>query len=952
VRQHGFPTSTGPPTITDSLGVHLDYTLLQHTQRSDGNPTCDRCASVFTAVVRSSAAMSISLSTQAGASWLQSTCKVWVLTDSGGGTPTIGASSKGAQASGGAVAASYVATATDSQGFALCDDWDAGGVPTAGSGTTVDAGDAADQGTIVAYAYGRRTTADGTAGSTTTCNFTAGTSANLGWVAAEVVPPAPTPDAYWSSQFAPGDGPDPASRFMPDPRSDLSPAAGLFLDGTSPAAVRDAAATTQLTYTPANNRLLVAFCHADANSGATGEQLTVSSTGGLTWTLAARFNGGVGSDVEVWTTQVGTSPGPITISLVDNQGAVDKSLYLRAFGDTSGATPAGIGATATSIANAVSVVTTVDNSWVWALGLGSNSATLVSDPGDTVRDSVVGGAFDGGDNIWTSSKVDPTPVHGTTVTVTTNGPSTIPHHLAVEILPAAVAGGASLTRTASDTAIATDTAVRGALSFTRAATDTAQAVDAAARIIVAARTATDAANATDATTRALVQARTANSTAAATDAAVRAALTLTRAVGDTAIATDAITRALALARTAADAAIATDVAAGAPSKSRTASDAAIATDAATRGALTLARTATDTAAATDTASRALVLARTAADVAQAVDAAVRGAQAFTRTANSTAAATDAAVRGPLTLTRTATDTAAGTDAATRALVLPRTATDVASATDAAARGALALSRSANSAAAATDAATRTVVLARTANSTAAATDAAVGVYTPAGGTARSAADTAVATDTAARTLTQTRTANSAAAATDSASGTVTVARSTNSAASATDIAVRGWSASRTAGDTAVAADVATRAVQAFIRTATDAAVATDTAVRAVARTRTAADSAPATDAAVSQINRTRTASDTAQAADVAVRAPLALHRFAADVAIAVDAITSELGAKVTPGALAVAGGRLFAGVAGDVSDLAESGDRQSPTRTTGDPVPTRVTGGRDYKGVT
>jgi hypothetical protein len=184
-------TDTAPPTITDNRATKLNYELLKHGRRSDGNPTCDRNVSVFTAVVTTSQAMTITVtnsSTSSGAA--QSTIKVWVMVDDSGAVPQVGASAKGAQNSGTAVAAAYAALATGSMAVGIVDDWDAAGVPTAGSNTTFPtAGDAADQGAVIAYAHARRTTADGVRGSTNGINATLPVaSANLGWVVTEVAP--------------------------------------------------------------------------------------------------------------------------------------------------------------------------------------------------------------------------------------------------------------------------------------------------------------------------------------------------------------------------------------------------------------------------------------------------------------------------------------------------------------------------------------------------------------------------------------------------------------------------------------------------------------------------------------------------------------------------------------------------------------------------------------------
>jgi hypothetical protein len=223
---------------------------------------------------------------------------------------------------------------------------------------------------------------------------------------------------------------------------------------------------------------------------------------------------------------------------------------------------------------------------------------------------------------------------------------------------------------------------------------------------------------------AAVLSRTAADTAAATDAATRAALAATRTAADTAAATDAVVRTSTTARTASDAAATSDTAAGSLSKAGTATDAASAVDTATRTS-SRTRAATDTAAASDTATRSTVRTRAAADTAQAVDTAAGTVQQpgnLQRTASDTAAAADVATRAAQVFARTTTEAVATVDTAVRVVGRFRIAVDATTTGDTAA-GALVRSRTATDATVTTDAAVRTSQLfVRTATDTASAVD--------------------------------------------------------------------------------------------------------------------------------------------------------------------------------------------------------------------------------------
>ena len=179
------PLTTVPsaPSITDSLGAHLTYTQQQYERRAS-TFTCDGEAAIWTAPVATSAAMTISVTSNAGGA-PDHAFRILVLTDTS--QPTVGASSKNGQSSGTAVPMAFTATQTGSWGFAALCDWSQVGVETAGAGTTLinSANSATSQ---ISFGFFRRTTADGVSSSATTVNGTLpATSANVQWCAVEIL---------------------------------------------------------------------------------------------------------------------------------------------------------------------------------------------------------------------------------------------------------------------------------------------------------------------------------------------------------------------------------------------------------------------------------------------------------------------------------------------------------------------------------------------------------------------------------------------------------------------------------------------------------------------------------------------------------------------------------------------------------------------------------------------
>jgi hypothetical protein len=177
-------TNPAAPSITDNLGAHLTYVSRPWQSRVDA-PGADGQAAMWTADVATSAAMTVSVTNGAGV--FSAALKVWVLTDSSGGIPGVGATGKSGSLSAASIAQSYTAQATGGQGFIVANDGSTLGNMTAGTGCTVDA--TGTVGTNNSYGFGRRTTADDSNGGSNTLNITlAGTSAALSWVYVEITP--------------------------------------------------------------------------------------------------------------------------------------------------------------------------------------------------------------------------------------------------------------------------------------------------------------------------------------------------------------------------------------------------------------------------------------------------------------------------------------------------------------------------------------------------------------------------------------------------------------------------------------------------------------------------------------------------------------------------------------------------------------------------------------------
>lgn len=219
-----YNTGTGntptDPTVTDSLGVPLAYTLRAHNRNPEVSTAVDGALAVWSAPVFTSAAMTVTAHDTDAATG--DAILVQVFTDDSGNIPGIGAIVENASASAiTSVAEGFTATVTGSRGLIALSDFNAAGVPAAGSGCTVTGGDAFDQGATLAYCCALRSTADGVAGATTTMNLTISSTTDARWITVEVTPAQPPQVGNAPAQFWPGAGPFQLERLRPDPYADV-----------------------------------------------------------------------------------------------------------------------------------------------------------------------------------------------------------------------------------------------------------------------------------------------------------------------------------------------------------------------------------------------------------------------------------------------------------------------------------------------------------------------------------------------------------------------------------------------------------------------------------------------------------------------------------------------------------------------------------------------------------
>ncbi len=196
--------------------------------------------------------------------------------------------------------------------------------------------------------------------------------------------------------------------------------------------------TTPAFSTNAANELLLAFISTDYRSGA-NTTVTAISGGSLTWTLVVRTNVQKGT-AEIWRAFAATTLSDVSVTATLSE-SVASSITVMSFSgvDTSGINGAGaVGATgsgnASSGAPTATLITTRNNSWVFAVGDDyDNAVARTPDSGQTLVHQDLASI---GDTYWVQMQNSPTAQNGTAVTMGDTAPTSDRYNLSlVEVLP-------------------------------------------------------------------------------------------------------------------------------------------------------------------------------------------------------------------------------------------------------------------------------------------------------------------------------------------------------------------------------------------------------------------------------------------------------------------------------------------------------------------------------------
>jgi uncharacterized protein (TIGR03437 family) len=218
--------------------------------------------------------------------------------------------------------------------------------------------------------------------------------------------------------------------------SSITPDVGVWRDQSSAKSTISSPAFSTLFA----NELLLAFIATDY-SGSTTTVRSVSGPG-LTWVLVVRANSQRGTS-EIWRAFAATPQSNVSVTANLSQ-KVSASMTVMSFTgvDTTGTNGAGaIGAIANSSARsaapAVTLATTRNNSWVFAVGNDTDKAfARTPGAGQTIVHQYL--AFVGA-TYWVQSQSAATPLSGSAVTINDTAPTSDRYNLsAVEILPALV----------------------------------------------------------------------------------------------------------------------------------------------------------------------------------------------------------------------------------------------------------------------------------------------------------------------------------------------------------------------------------------------------------------------------------------------------------------------------------------------------------------------------------
>ena len=185
--------------------------------------------------------------------------------------------------------------------------------------------------------------------------------------------------------------------------------------------------------TTAGNELVLAFVATDYS---TGTNTTVSSiTGaGLTWTLVKRTNTQRGT-AEIWRALAAAALSNVTVTATLSQ-RVASSMTVMSFAGISTSGPVGATGTgnAASGAPTASLVTTVNNSWVF--GVGNDWDNAIARTPATGQSIIHQYLSSSGDTYWVQMQTNTTSTAGTTVKINDTAPTTDRYNLTIcEIIP-------------------------------------------------------------------------------------------------------------------------------------------------------------------------------------------------------------------------------------------------------------------------------------------------------------------------------------------------------------------------------------------------------------------------------------------------------------------------------------------------------------------------------------
>lgn len=191
--------------------------------------------------------------------------------------------------------------------------------------------------------------------------------------------------------------------------------------------------------TSKSNEVLEAFITSDGPSGSKSQSFRSVTGGGLNWTLKARSNTQAGVS-EIWQAVTVAPLSNVQVTAQRSQGSYVGSIVVAAF---AGANTTTSGATAVSSGKgvpSVSLTTTANNSWVWAVGNDYDNATARTIPAGQVKvDEYLAPV---GDTYWLQRVAAATPTRGTKVTISNPMPTTDSYNLAaIELVPAGTTSG-------------------------------------------------------------------------------------------------------------------------------------------------------------------------------------------------------------------------------------------------------------------------------------------------------------------------------------------------------------------------------------------------------------------------------------------------------------------------------------------------------------------------------